>query len=469
MQRSHKTGLLTKGARMNLPFRFRKGFRHELLVLLAPIVVQNLISASVSLADVIMLGRVDQVSISASSLAGQVMFLLFTVFYGLSSALTILVSQYWGKKDCATISRILGIGLLISILFSSFAAFMALFFPTALMCVWTNDPELIAAGANYLRFVAFSYLFAGLTQPYLAVMRSCERVTLSTLVSAFTLTLNVLLNAVLIFGLFGLPALGIRGAALATSISRGIELLICLIHYLRQTLLPKGFRALFSIPRVLVSDFFRYCIPAFVNDCLWGLAYSVNSMIMGRLGTDIVAANSVVSVVRELVTTVGFGISSASSIMLGREIGQKKYEQARGDASHLLTVTFLTGLAGAVVLIVLSPLIPGLVKISHTASGYLRTMLLISSIYQIGQLINTLLIASFFRCGGDSRYGLRLDFLTMWGYAVPIGLISAFVFHFPPILVYLMMCTDEFVKMPFALRHYRKGTWIRNLTRDFRH
>ena len=312
---------------MNLPFRFRKGFRHELLVLLAPIVVQNLISASVSLADVIMLGRVDQVSISASSLAGQVMFLLFTVFYGLSSALTILVSQYWGKKDCATISRILGIGLLISILFSSFAAFMALFFPTALMRVWTNDPELIAAGANYLRFVAFSYLFAGLTQPYLAVMRSCERVTLSTLVSAFTLTLNVLLNAVLIFGLFGLPALGIRGAALATSISRGIELLICLIHYLRQTLLPKGFRALFSIPRVLVSDFFRYCIPAFVNDCLWGLAYSVNSMIMGRLGTDIVAANSVVSVVRELVTTVGFGISSASSIMLCREIGQKKYEQ----------------------------------------------------------------------------------------------------------------------------------------------
>ena len=203
---------------MNLPFRFRKGFRHELLVLLAPIVVQNLISASVSLADVIMLGRVDQVSISASSLAGQVMFLLFTVFYGLSSALTILVSQYWGKKDCATISRILGIGLLISILFSSLTAFMALFFPTALMRVWTNDPELIAAGANYLRFVAFSYLFAGLTQPYLAVMRSCERVTLSTLVSAFTLTLNVLLNAVLIFGLFGLPALGLKIPALRIGI-----------------------------------------------------------------------------------------------------------------------------------------------------------------------------------------------------------------------------------------------------------
>ncbi|MBQ8094355.1 MAG: MATE family efflux transporter [Clostridia bacterium] len=447
--------------------KFRKGFGRELFVLVLPIVIQNLISASVSLTDVIMLGRVDQVSLSASSLAGQVQFLLSTVYFGLGSALTILASQYWGRQDRLTVSRILGIGFIISMFFSITAALLAVVAPSVVMRVFTNDPELIDAGAHYLRFVAYSYLFAGLTQPYLSIMKSCERVTLSTVVSALTLGLNVILNAILIFGLFGFPRMGIMGAALATSLSRGVEFFICLVDYLHQRLLPRGFRALFVIPRSLVSDFFRYCIPAFFNDCLWGLAFSVNSMIMGHLGSDIVAANSVVSVVRELITTVGFGISSASSIMLGREIGEGELSRVRQDAGHIMYVTLVTGIIGAILLLMIIPFVPGMVILSETASGYLRIMMVISSVYQIGQLVNTLLIASFFRCGGDSRYGLRLDFLSMWCYAVPLGLISAFVLHLPPIVVYILMCTDEFAKMPFAIQHYLAGGWIRNLTRNY--
>ncbi len=446
---------------------FRPGFTHELFVLVLPIVIQNLIVSSVSMADVVMLGRVSQTALSASSLAGQVQFLLNIIYFGLNSAITIMAAQYWGKGDGKTIARIFGIGLVICMVFSTFATVLAFACPVSVMRIWTNVPELAQAGSRYLRFVALSYFFAGISQPYLAVMKSCERVKLSTAISAVTLALNVLLNAVLIFGLIGFPAMGIEGAALATSISRGIELLICAVDYTRQRIMPRGLAATFRIPRALVRDFCVYSLPAFINDAMWGLAFNMNSIIMGHLGSDIVAANSVVTVARDLVTTVGFGISSASSILLGKEIGSGELKTAKRDAASVLRVALYAGIIGGLVLLAISPIVPNFVKISATARRYLRVMLLINTVYQCGQIINTVLISSLFRCGGDSKYGMKLDIFCMWCYAVPLGLISAFVLKLPPLVVYTFMCTDEFAKMPFALRHYKKGNWIRNLTREF--
>ena len=412
---------------LNRWIQAREGFFGELRRLALPIIFQNLIAAAVTMADVVMLGRVTQTALSASSLAGQVQFLLNIVYFGLSSALTILASQYWGKKDRMTIGKIFGMGLIISLVFSAGACVCALIAPRTVMRVWTNIPELVDAGARYLRFAAFSYLFAGITQPYHSIMKSCENVLLSSVISTVTLAVNVILNAVLIFGLLGAPAMGIEGAALATTISRGVELCICTVHFTGQKMLPRHPLNIFRIPRLLVADFVRYSMPAFVNDAMWGFAFNMNSIIMGHLGSDIVAANSIVTV----------------------------------------AVTFLTALAQGAVLLVISPFVPHMVRISANAAFMLRIMLLVNSVYQIGIMINTLLIASIFRCGGDSRYGMVLDIICMWFVAVPLGLISAFVFKLPPLIVYLFMCTDEFVKMPFALRHYFKGKWIRNLTREF--
>ncbi len=451
---------------MNI-IKARPGFFKDLFVLVIPIVIQNLIASAVSMADVVMLGRVDQTSLSASSLAGQVQFLLFVVYFGLASALTILASQYWGKGDRKTIARIFAIGLIISMFFSTLASVLAFFCPGAVIRVWTNVPELIEAGKKYLRFVALSYFFGGITQPYLSIMKSCERVNFSTVLSVFTLGLNVILNALLIFGLFGLPRMGIIGAALATTISRAVELLICFIDFMRQSIMPKSPLNMFSIPVSLIKDFIRYCLPAFINDAMWGLAFNMNSVIMGHLGSDIVAANSVVSVVRDLVSTFGFGISAAAAILLGKEIGESRLDTARSNAGSIMRTAFLASLFQGAILLLVSPFIPGLVKISATAASYLRVMLYINVIYQIGQIMNTVMIASLFRCGGDSRYGMILDIICMWGFAVPLGLISAFVLKLPPLTVYILMCTDEFAKMPFALHHYKSGSWIKNLTRDF--
>ena len=446
--------------------RAREGFYRELFVLVLPIVLQNLITSSVNMADVVMLGRVDQTSLSASSLAGQVMFLLYIVFFGLNSAMTILAAQYWGRKDTRTLSKILGIGLMISVSLCSLAALLAWFCPRAVIRVWTNVPELVEAGARYLRWAALSYVFAGIAQPYLTILKSCERVRFSTALSAGVLCINVVLNALLIFGLGPFPEMGITGAALATSVSWGIGLAVCLVDFLRQKILPRSLKNMFRIPSLLVGDFIRYSLPAFINDAMWGLAFNMNSVIMGHLGSDIVAANSVVTMARDLVSVVGFGIAAAASILLGKEIGEDRLETARQDAASILRTAVLSGVASGLLLFVISPVIPGLVKISPTAAGYLRVMLWINTVYQLGQIINTVLISSLFRCGGDSRYGMILDIICMWGFAVPLGLISAFVLKLPPLTVYILMCTDEFAKMPFALHHYRSGNWIRNLTRD---
>lgn len=445
----------------------RKGFFDELFVLVLPIVFQNLITSAVTMADVIMLGRVDQVSLSASSLAGQVQFLLSIVYFGLASALTILASQYWGKQDKKIISKIFAIGLIISLLFSVSAFLGALFIPHLLIRFWTNVPELIDAGAVYLRYAALSYFFAGISQPYLAILKSCERVKKATAISVTSFLSNLVLNALLIFGLLGFPQMGIAGAALATSLSRGIELILCLWDYRRTDTLIRNIPEMFRIPRELISDFIRYSLPAFVNDAIWAFAYNMNSVIMGHLGSDIVAASSVVNVVRELITTVGFGISSASAIMLGKEIGENLISRAEQDASSIYQLCWIVSGIQGLLLLAISPFVPGFVVISDTAKEYLKIMLYISTVYQAGQIINTLLISSFFRCGGDSRYGLMLDTISMWGVAVPLGLISAFVLKLPPIIVYALMCTDEFVKLPAAIFHYKKGGWIRNLTREF--
>ncbi len=447
-------------------FKFREGFLGSLFVLVIPIVIQNLITCAVSMADVLMLGQVDQTSLSASSLASQVQFLLNILYFGMKSAITILASQYWGKRDRNVISKILGIGLIICVVISTTVSLLAFIIPKDVMRIWTDKAVLLEYGGKYLRYVAASYFFMGISQPYLAIMKSCERVKLSMVVSSLTMALNVFLNATLIFGLFGLPKMGIAGAALATSISRGVEFLICLIDFMIQKYIPRSLKIMFRIPGALVRDFVKYSLPALGNDLIWGLAYNMNSVIMGRLGEDIVAANAIVVVARDIVTAVGFGISSASAILLGKEVGCGKTETALDDASSIVKVAIMATVVQGLVLLAASPFIPNFAKLTDVAKGYLRIMLLISTVYQFGQILNTVMIASLFRCGGDSVFGMVLDLISMWCVSVPLGMLSAFVFKFPPIIVYAIMCTDEFIKMPVAVHHYRKKSWIKNLTRE---
>ena len=442
-------------------------FNKDILRLAIPIVLQNIVTTAVNSADVIMLGFVGQDALSAGSLANQVMFILNLVYTGISSGVIMLAAQYWGKKDTKTIEHIMGIGMQLSIFISSIFFIMAFFFPHVLMRIFTNDINLITAGIPYLRMVSFSYLFMSFSQIYLCAMRSIERVHFSTVTNAVALILNIILNAVFIFGLFGAPKLGILGVALATVIARAVEFTICVIDNFIPKAIHFHIKNVLEVNKILFFDFIKYSLPAFGNEIVWGVAFSMYSVIMGHLDSDIVAANAVVVVARNLGTVACFGIADAGAIILGKSIGSGNTDTIKSDSSRFVKITSMSAVLGGIVIFLLRPVFFTMADLTPTAQSYLSIMLFINMYYIVGQAFNTAMICGVFRSGGDSKWGFFCDIIDMWCYSVPLGFISAFVLKLPPMLVYFLICTDEFVKIPFVYKHYKSYKWLKNITRDF--
>lgn len=444
----------------------RDDFSSQITKLIIPIVLQNLLSASVNSADVIMLNFVGQSSISAVSLAAQYTSILFMVFFGLGTGASILTAQYFGKNDFKAIAAIQGIALRFSISFSILFGVAALTIPELMMLLFTKDPELIEIGASYLRILSISFFCCGIVEIYLSVLRSVSRVVVSTALNTFAFTSNILLNAVFIFGLFGAPKLGAVGVAIATSLSRLMELILCFIVSAASRNVKLDFKAIFIRNKLLFKDFIRLSLPALGNDIVWGVGFSMYSVIIGHMSSDAVAANSFVVVVRNFGTILCFGFSSAGGILLGQLIGENKLEQAALYAKKLLKLTVITGAVGGLIVLGAIPVLMNFASLNETGMHYLKYMLLINTYYVMGAAVNTTLIVGAFRAGGDSRFGFICDLIDMWVYAVPLGFFAAFVLKLPVLWVYFLLCTDEFVKWPWVIRHYRSGKWLKNITRD---
>ncbi len=444
------------------------GFRSQMYKLLIPLVIQNLLNAAVSSSDVVMLNYVSQSSISAVSLAANYAQVLGSVFYGLGTGATLLCAQYYGKKDFRAIQAVQGIALRFSMAISAVFALAAFTVPQALMRLFTNDAELISIGAGYLRIMGITYLCWGIIEVYMSVLRSIGRVTICLALNVMTFFLNIALNAVFIFGLLGAPKLGAVGVAIATAASRVVELVGSFVVSAFSKDVKLKLSEVLRRNKVLTGDFVRLALPALGNDVSWGVAFSMYSVILGHLGNDAVAANSIVVVIRNLTTTFCFAVAGAGGILLGNVMGTGDLDKAKKYASEVMKMTIFSGAVGGVVLIAAIPLVLRFASasLSDTAMGYLRVMLWINSYYIMGAAVNTSLIAGVFRAGGDTRFGLICDSIDMWCYAVPLGFLAAFVLKLPVLWVYFLLCTDEFVKWPWVLRHYRSGAWAKNITRE---
>ena len=442
-----------------------KNFYKDLRNVVQPMAIQNLISSAVNSADVIMLGYISQTAIAASSLAGNVAFILFMISTGLSSGLVMLGAQYWGKKDTEAIKTLLGIGLRICCSVEIIVACIAAFYPRILMLIFTKNEALLAEGCRYLRAASFSYVCLSFSQMFQAGFKSIERVKIVTITSTTSLFLNIGLNAVFIFGLLGVPKMGITGVGIATSIARFIEMVICFIYAGRQTDIKFSVTCVFRRNKLLTRDFFKYSLPAVGNELVWGSAFAMYSVIMGHLGEDIVAANSVVNTVRQLGSVLCFGMAYGGAIVVGKYMGAGDMAVAERNASRLARVTIFSGVLGAVLLICLYPVLPYIADLNETAAHYRNILLFINAYSLIGASINTVLICGIFRAGGDSKFGFVADTINMWCVSVPLGLLAAFVFKLPPLWVYFILFLDEFEKMPFVIHHYFKKGWLRNITR----
>ena len=441
-------------------------FYRQMFKLAIPIIIQNLLSAAVNSSDVIMLNYVGQSAISAVSLAANYSNILFMVYYGLGTGASLLCAQYFGKKNMQAIHAVEGIALRFSFAISALVALAAFTMPQRMLLLFTSDQELVAIGSSYIRIMGITYLCWGVTEIYLAILRSIGRVTISMTLNMLAFGLNILLNADFIFGLFGAPKLGVTGVAIATASSRLIQLVACVIVSLLSKDVKLNPAYMFIRSKTLLNDFIHLSLPALGNDLSWSVAFSMYSVILGHLGTEAVAANSLVTVVRNVGSVFCFAIASAGTILLGRVMGQGELEKSKSYASRMLKMTVVAGAVGGVIVLAVTPFVLRFASLNDMAMHYLKYMLLINSYYIMGSAVNTALIAGVFRAGGDTKFGLICDTIDMWVYAVPLGFFAAFVLKLPVLWVYFLLCTDEFVKWPWVIRHYRKGEWAKNITRE---
>ena len=372
------------------------------------------------------------------------------------------VAQYYGKGDYTGISQVFS--LVTKICGCIAVVFLAgtLFFPEQLMRILTNEETLIVLGSEYLRVIGISYVFSGIAQIFLAIMKNCGAVNMSTLINGVMVILNIALNAVFIFGLSGFPKMGIKGAALATVLATVVQFLWSVGYVLCRIRAVKF--SLRSCEKKLFGRFWQKTVPLLINNLAWGIGFSMYSVIMGHMGTDAVAANGIANISKNLVVCFCLGLGNAGSIIVGNRLGADRLQEAKEVGETLTKTAIIAGIVSGLVLIALSPFITKMVDLTPTARGYLQKMLLISSYYIAGKSVNCMTIGGIFAAGGDSKFGMLCDSVTLWCIIVPLGCICAFILKLPVMVVYFVLNLDEIIKLPVVYKHYKKYKWIKNLT-----
>ena len=437
----------------------------KLVKLVVPIAIQQFMLALVSATDAVMLGFVDQTSLSAASLAGQIQFVLNLFIAGITAGSGIMISQYWGKKDIKAIEKVMPVALYANLLSGGIFTILAFLIPEGLIRIFTNEPELIASGTLYIRAVALSYVLCAVSQVYLILLKNTGRAAQSSVISSSAVAVNIVCNAVLIFGLLGMPRLGIRGAAYATVISRVIELVWAYIAVNKDRIATLEWKGIIHTDKALTRDFWYYTMPVLCASLVWGIAFVLYSVILGHMGSDAVAANSIASIVKSMVQCVIRGVSAGAGIIIGNLLGAGKLYKAREYGGRITRLSIAIGIITGLLLIVIAPVVSRAAPMSDTAKGYLGFMLIVLGINLMGQSVNTTVLDGIFCAGGDAKFDMKGNIGAMWCFAVPLGFVAAFVFNAPVWLVYIIISLDELVKLPAVYIHYKKYIWVRNITR----
>ncbi len=441
-------------------------FGKTVLSLALPVMLQSLISAAVNYADVLMLSCINQSAMSAVSQANQISFLLTLFYLGLSTGVTILTAQYWGKKNVRAMEQTLGLAVKLSMAVSLVFFLGAVLVPRWLMSLYTPDPELIGYGIPYLRILGLGYLSMGLSQMLLASMKSIEQTRICSMISSASLICNIGLNALFIFVVFPEePAKAVMGVAAATTTARVLEALLSFLWVRAKGPVKLRLSWVLCSESWLKTDFKNCTWQVQLNYLIWGGALSATTALVGHVSSDMVSAYAVANSVRNLAIVACTGVSTAGGILLGKYLGAGRLALARAAGDQLRSWSIWLGaLSGGLILLV-RPLCISMVDLNENATELLNGMLLICGFYCIGKSFNSTMVGGIFCAGGDTKFGLLCDTIGMWAVILPAAWFCAFVLKLEPIWIFFVLSLDEFVKMPFVAAHYKQYKWLKNLTR----
>ncbi len=452
--------------------RREPGFYRRLTALVLPMVLQNLITNALGFVDTFMVGLVGSNELSAVTAANTPVFMLQGCVFGLMSGLMVMVTQYWGRQDMESINRCMGVILYISFSISALAAAVLFFFPIQVMSFITNNPLLIELGAPYLKIVGVGYIFNAASSVYVGVQRSTENPVFGMKVFGTSMLLNTLLNYILIFGKFGAPALGITGAALATTLSRVAEFLIVAIYAVRNRRVPLIPRALLRPGTEYMRRTLHYSGPVVFNEMLWAAGFSMLTVIMGHMAisADMLAAYAVMGNVDKFAVVACIGVANASSVIVGKRIGEgASKEDVYNLGVTLLLCAVLCGAGVALLLMLLLPavFIPAiypLFDLSPQAVSIASTLCVVYAAVMPTRSFDVANVTGVLRAGGDTRFAALLDTLPLWLGTIPVMALLALVLDAPIPLVCAATQMETLIKFPVGIWRLRSRKWINDVT-----
>ncbi len=442
-----------------------KAYFSELYRLTMPIALQNLLTNSLTMVGSVMVGKMGDAPIAAVALAGQVFFLLNLVLFGIGTGSSMFTAQLWGKRDILSLRKVLGLCLVLGTSVALLFFALSEFIPAAILGIFSTDPQVISLGSSYLRIYAGSFIFFSFTSGFSAVLRSTGEVKLPMAVNISSLLLNLVLYYGFIFGRFGLPEMGIQGAALSFLIARVVECVsLIILTYARKLPAAATLHQLLAFNLGFIGKVFKPVLPVIANELLWSLAISTYSVVYARIGTPSIAAMNIVAVVENLAFVTFWGLSSGISIMTGNRIGAGEKERAYKDVGRTLGLTLvLASAVGGIILFIRAPVL-GLYNVSSEVISNAGIALIITACWMPIRSLNTILVIGMMRSGGDTRYSLFLDGIIIWILGVPMAMLSGFVLHLPVYWVYLFVMSEELTKCILGIRRYFSRKWIHDLT-----
>lgn len=444
-----------------------RSFYRVFFPLLLVISLQQLAALAVNMADNLMLGRYTELALSGATLVNQIQFVLQQIAAGIGLGIVVLASQYWGQRRLEPIKKIINIGvksgLLIGVLF--FAA--ARLFPVQLLSLFTSDQAVIAEGVKYLNVICWTYLVFSVSNSLMYSLQSVETAVIGTVMSLSTICINICLNYCLIYGNCGAPELGIVGAAVATLISRAVELVIILAYVLAvDKKLRMTARELFRIDFTYLRDYIRVASPIVLSGLLWGVAQAAQTAVLGHISAVVIAANSIATIISQIFAVVGMSSANAASVTIGKTIGAGRLDLVRSYSKTMQGIFLLIGLVFGSAMFLLKDVIVSFYSVSAETRALALQFITVMSVTIVGTCYEYPVEGGIIAGGGDTKYAAWMDNLFMWLFTIPSAFLSAFVFHFPPVVTFCFLKADQIIKcLPNAITCAR-FRWVHILTRS---
>ena len=441
-----------------------KQFWKKVLIIGFPVAIQNLINTTVNMVDTFMIGSLGDEYVSAVGLANKIFFVMNLLIFGIVSGCSVLLSQYFGKKDEKNLNKTFGFMMILSIIGSLLFFIAALLIPRQLMMIFTQSDKLIEIGASYLKIVSISYVFTAFSMATGMLLRSINKAKAPMYFTIISVLVNVLFNYIFIFGSFGAPRLLANGAAIGTIIARIVEFTLILLYVIFGKLNVKlNFKDIISIDSYTIKKNLKFALPVIINELGWGLGTTMYSVIYGHMSDDVVAAMTISTALEDLVYALLFGVSTACAVIVGNQLGANDLEGAQKTAKKLLIAGIgLSAILAVVLIALINPYIL-LYKANDNVIADIKKVCIAYAFIMPARTFNLIMIVGILRSGGDTLFSMIMELACLWGVGLSLGTIGAFVFKLDVLYVYLLFETEQFVKVVVGFIRYRQKKWVRNI------